>query len=209
MKTLTSGVSSFTFMPLGDKATSNLSVLKYFGDFWEHRLLEQVGPSVLYWPDTCGIHLHHRAKLQVKGLKLHTMRHYSIANLHRLRGVQGRMASALEALIQKKLVRKVGPAPEMAINLEVIIDLLFCWEAPHHNRKNNNKSQKIDDLRQLCMCINSNLLEDDLVHHCWDPATAKPCCKSRPEAVERPRRCGTACSDKQIRFQPSLGGRTC
>ena len=62
-------IDSYTFMPVGDKASSNVSILKHWGHHWEHRVLPQIGPKILFWADSCGIHLHHRAKMQVKSLK--------------------------------------------------------------------------------------------------------------------------------------------
>lgn len=86
LRRLVSAGATFTFMPLCDKGSGNLLLMKKWGHFWESIISADldVGHRVLYFPDVCSVHMHHRAKLQVQGLKEHTMRHYSVANLLRL-----------------------------------------------------------------------------------------------------------------------------
>lgn len=101
MKELASKVSSFSFMPCCARASSNISMLKYRAALWEE--------TVLPLPETEGIHLYHRAKMQVSGLKRHTMRHFNIANLYRLSSIQGRMVQWIEERVPSLVRRVVGP----------------------------------------------------------------------------------------------------
>lgn len=44
-------VSSFTFLPVCDRASANLSVLKYWGHQWENEVSPKVGPNILFWAE--------------------------------------------------------------------------------------------------------------------------------------------------------------
>eukprot|EP00959_Pyramimonas_sp_CCMP1952_P440954 9231683-Pyramimonas_sp.AAC.1 len=76
-------VSSFTFHPMCDRASANIAILKMWFGATERFKAEfpEMARKQLYFPDTCGIHGHHRGKLKMKGLRPHTMRHYSIASM--------------------------------------------------------------------------------------------------------------------------------
>eukprot|EP00959_Pyramimonas_sp_CCMP1952_P466197 9489586-Pyramimonas_sp.AAC.1 len=65
MRDTLSKVSSMTFMPMCDRASSNMSILRMWGSA-EQKLkdeLGELGNRLLYFPDTCGIHSHHRGKI--------------------------------------------------------------------------------------------------------------------------------------------------
>lgn len=188
MRQLTANGTTVTYMPMGDKASGNLSVMKFWGQRWEDDYLTDAGLAgrVFYWPDTCTVHLHHRAKLQIHGLKEHTMRHFSVANLLRLRGVQSQVLARLEDLIMSKLQRIVSPPPQQdgIVDMYLIADILFKLDDPRHNRKGRGgKSQRHDDITRLCRMMNGNMLEDSLVHYCWNESTGQGCCADREEAV--------------------------
>lgn len=50
--------TTFTYMPLCDKASGNLLVFRFWGDHWEKNLLnaDGIGARVLFWPDVCPAH---------------------------------------------------------------------------------------------------------------------------------------------------------
>lgn len=112
LKKATRNGCTFTYMPMCDKASGNLSLMKAWGATWEKISNDSalVG-KIFFWPEVCMVHTHHRAKLQVKGLRAHTMRHFSVANLMRLKGVQSRVLGRLESLVSERLHRIVQPPP--------------------------------------------------------------------------------------------------
>jgi hypothetical protein len=183
---LCESVSSFTLQPYGDKASGNLLLMRRFCTFWHEVILPRLGPRVLFWPDTCTVHLHHRGKLQLKGLKHHTARHFSIANLYKQDSVQSRMLSVMEFLISQRLRRVVGRAPAEVHKLSVVVDILFDMEAPHHLRgpDGSRRSQQHQDLQLLARILNGDVL-GELQHFCWDESTQKPCCRNREECVSK------------------------
>lgn len=188
IKDIAASVSSFSFLPVCDKASGNLSILRVWGD--KLRTMQEEEPStknILYLPEVCGVHTHHRGKLMVKGLREHTMRHFSIANLYRLQSIQSRMLSRLEYLVAHLVQRKVGPAPEGILTLRSAIDALYHLDAPHHLRgpMKGARSQRCNDLEVLASVVNGDLRSDQWVHHCWDADTCKPCCASKAETIEK------------------------
>lgn len=186
LKKMSESVSSVTVMLMCDKASSNVAMMKYWGQLWEDSVLPDVGPKVLLWPDTCGVHLHHRCKLQLRDLKAHTVQHFCMANLFRLKGVRQGMIHNLEQLISQQVTRVVGPVPDtVVITMEHLVDLLFKRDAPHHRRKDGKPSQRIQDLQALATMVNGDIREEQWRHYCWDPATKAPCCSSAQEAVEK------------------------
>ena len=182
LKTTLEHVSHFTIMAIPDRGSGNLLLLKYWASILESSKGE-LGHKALFFPDTCGLHSLHRGKKQVTTVKPHIMRHYSIANLHRLADVQNKMSLRLEADIFRKVHRVVGEKPDinMAGDLYALCDALYDWDAKHHLRKDGRPCQFIADLKFLCQMVNGDLLADRWVHHCWDPATQRPCCKDREE----------------------------
>lgn len=179
-------VSSLTLMPMCDRASSNLAMLKHMGNEVENRLGETVGHRVLLWPDTCGIHLLHRAKLALKSIRSHTMRHYAIANLFKLGGERRKMIRKLEELVAERVVRVVGPPPaNNQYTLNMLLDILYDWHAEHHKRKNGRCSQMLQDLRDLAEVVNGDMTDDVWRHWCWDAERSAPCCESQQETVER------------------------
>lgn len=109
LKALAGMASSFTFLPISDKASGNINILRFFAHKVQ-QLREQHGvTNILILPDVCGVHQHHRGKLSPKLVRWHTMRHFSSANLYRLEPIQARMIRHVEELVALKMCRKVGP----------------------------------------------------------------------------------------------------
>lgn len=182
-------VSSFTYMPMSDRAGSNVSIMKHWGAKWEAELLklrEHEGTGrLLYWPDTCSIHLHHRAKVQLKGLQHHLVRHFSIANLHRQQHIQTGITKRLENLVFTSEIKRVTqPAPQSNLTLTVVADILFDFNAPHHDRKNGGQAQKKTDLLALCELVNCDLT-GNFTHYCWNSSTGRPCCRNPADMKEK------------------------
>lgn len=95
------------FLPMGDKATSNVLLQKMWGYILHHDEGNKFSDALLYLADTCQIHAHHRAKLALASLQLHTARHYSLAHLHRLAGVQAHIVKDIENFVAQKVQRIV------------------------------------------------------------------------------------------------------
>lgn len=138
LKSLLLSVTSVTYMPCCDKASGNMALLRHWAHEWETKVLKDpdIGGRFLVWPDVCSAHLHHRAKLQVKSLKQHTVRQFAVAKLMRLRGNQAKVLQRLEELIDQKLRRVVQPQPvRPALSMHDIVDLLLKLDDPHHDRR--------------------------------------------------------------------------
>lgn len=184
---LAKSVTTCTFMPVCDKASGNLCMLRIWGHTLEKLQKERAGMgTVLYFPDTCGIHAHHRGKLAIKELRQHTMRHFSIANLYRLQSIQSRMLSRLEDMVPRLVQRKVGPPPQDIVTLRSFLEVLFHLEAPSHEQGFAMRtSQRFSDLDALASIVNGDLRRTEWVHWCWSTETSKPCCTSKAECEEK------------------------
>ena len=77
-----SSFSSWTFCPIGDGASGNISILKGWGHLVES-CISIAMPRCLYLPDTCQAHPHQRARLAVRGLQRHSARQFSMGKLLR------------------------------------------------------------------------------------------------------------------------------
>ena len=84
--------------------------------------------------DSCHVHLHHRTKLVLRCLKAHTMAHFRIANLSRLDAVRQDLIANTEKLAST-IDRSTTPAPPNVHLLHTVADILFDFNAPHHQRK--------------------------------------------------------------------------
>ena len=175
MKKIVESCSSFTFAPLCDKATGNMLLLRRWGEWWERNLVDQFKGAIWFWPDVCGIHIHHRGKMQVKSLKEHLTRHFSIANLYKQQHIKVSMEEKLESLIAGKGIKRIiGPPPEGVLTLSTLVDVLFDMDADFH-RRSSGHSQRHTDLSELCKLVNCDM-KGEWCHHCWDPETSRPCC---------------------------------
>ena len=96
---LTESMDQFVFMPIGDKASSNVSIQRFWGETWENEVLPKCGGRIGYFPETCQVHARHRGKLQLKELRRHTCAHFSIANLCKLGNVDSQAVSSIEAKV--------------------------------------------------------------------------------------------------------------
>lgn len=180
-------VSSATLMFIGDAASSNILLMKKLVEMWEH-LPEQEKKSLLVLCDTCGIHMHHRAKLTLGTLRPHTMRHFAIANLHRQHTVQDQVLRLLEMTIPRKVRRRVGAPPtDLRGSLRSFVSIVFTPEEGYHKRgnKKDTPSGQAADLESLCLMVNGELCSTDWVHHCWDSRRQRPCCDSQEQAVDK------------------------
>lgn len=186
LRALSLAVSSFSFLPICDKASGNLSILRHFVRRLKMMFELYRITNLLILPDVCGVHNHHRGKLSLKGLRTHTMRHFSIAHLYRLEPVQRRMIERVEQLVSAAVKRRVGPPSGNFISLRAVIDVLFDLEAPHHKRgpSGDKHSQRYTDLVTLADIINGDIC-GPWTHWCWNSSESKPCCASQTECVEK------------------------
>ena len=160
---LLSQVSLYTFMPMGDMASSNMYILKDWGKFYESTLLPRFGGRLLFFPDNCGTRKHHRAKQDLKDLKRHILRHYSMNKLLREQKMQMSCSERLEVLVKQKVKMRIGKPPEDALTLRDVVDIIFHLDAEWHKRAREKTSQFHTDLEPLCKHINGCVLADEMV----------------------------------------------
>lgn len=181
-------VSSLSFLPLCDRASGNLGILRYWAWLVERLFRDHGVNNILIFPDVCGAHNHHRAKLCLKELRPHTMRHFSVANLYRLESVQCRILRRVEVLVSESVHRRIGPPQGNFVTLYAAIDLLFDFNAPHHKRgpKKENFSQRHSDLLALAEMVNGDLRQG-WTHWCWQTSATRPgpCCSSHADCVDK------------------------
>lgn len=207
------GKWTLTFLPLCDKASGNLVILRAWARALETQAKKGELPRILYWPDTCGIHLAVRGKLVLHELRFHTMRHFSISNLFRLQHVRSRMLYTMEALIAKEVRREVGPPPEGLVGLAEFVDVLFDMQADHHQRGKGGelRSQKWHALKRVCVPWSMATCGRGSGH--IGVGTRQPrkrVARRRPLASRgRSRLALTLSCQKQTRSQQSRGGHTC
>lgn len=185
LRKLVSDGAAFTFMPMCDKASGNRVLLKAWGQHWQDTVNKDkdIGKRVLYFPDVCSVHLHHRAKLQLRGLRDHTFCQCSVANLLRLRGVQVEVLGRLEKLVSERLACIVGQPPQHeGASLATMFDILFKMDDEHTDRK-RGRSRRHSDLARLGRVLNGDMMDDDLKHFCWDSDEGRPCCEDRDDCV--------------------------
>lgn len=184
VRDFTRGFDACIFQPLGDRASSNLSIMKMWGQRCEENLLDNLGIKCLYWPDTCQAHSHHRGKLELKTLQHHTVRHFSLANLHRLPSVQDKLVASVERGLESRLVRLLEPPPEPTRNkLKVFFDILYDMDSPSHQRK-KGMSVFYKDVELLLQVANGDMGKARIQHFCRGEH-GKLCCSSFEESLEK------------------------
>lgn len=183
LEALVAGFDTFVFAPIGDKSSANVRVLKVWGHYFENDLPSDLRKHVIYLPETCQAHSHHRGKLQVQSLRPHTMTHFCVANLNRAPQMQGRMALMLESAVQDRLLRKLQPPPMEGERLRVFFDILFGLEADRHRRK-TGKSAFHNDLQTFMSMVNGDVTSDRLEHYCWSE-DGRPCCQTKDICQEK------------------------
>lgn len=186
LKALSDSVTSFSFLPISDRASGNVAIMRYFVAQLEKLHDEEGVNNILILPDFCGVHAHHRGKLSLKPVRPHIMRHFSVAHLYRLEPVQSRMIRRVEQLVSESVRRRVAPPPGNVVTLYAAIDILYQLDAPHHKRGADGEgcSQRLADLKALANMVNGDL-RAVWTHWCWSDTTSRPCCGSHAECVEK------------------------
>ena len=182
------GVSSLTLMPICDAASANICLLKRIGSYWEEGLLSLHSgyEKILLWTDTCGIHGHHRAKMQVHGLQTHASIHYGLAKLLKLAAVQRDVSLKFEKLVLDAGVRRlIGPAPVGVLNLELITRVIFDVDAAYHLLRTGKKCNLVQEVQELASFLNYDWESGSLVHHCWCSSTNRPCCSDDDDMLHK------------------------
>lgn len=175
------------FLPLGDRASSNVAIMRHIGCAWESSPLDQKR-KVLVLMETCQVHSHHRGKCQLTSLKRHVGRHYSIAQMYRLPDVRSGVIAYAERYIDERFVRDVRTQPPPgAERCKVFVDILFHLGRAHHRRSANRESALLRDLRAFLEVANGDPCPEDGVirHHCIAAPGATPCCASEEDAREK------------------------
>ena len=103
--------SSSTLTLVCDKASANMVILRQIAFFFLARVYTVV-KNLLLLCDSCGVHLHHRAKLAVKRLKIHTCKHFSMAAIHRQSPIHNEVLFASERDLIRLVQRRVGRTAE-------------------------------------------------------------------------------------------------
>ena len=180
------GVSSMTFQPMCDRASGNILFLKRLCFLWENVLLMNPDTEdLLVFIETCGVHGHHRAKIQVRGLKPHTMMQYCISKLYRLQTTYTKMTTWLEARLAKvRRLKCEAPSSHTSLTLATVCDILYGLSSKSHLRKDGKHSRQYLDLQAAIGMFNGSL-KDEIVHYCWDSETQAPCCTSPAETAEK------------------------
>ena len=78
----------------------------------------------------------------------------------------------------------VGPPPpreELDGDLQTVVEILFRPNDEMHQRKNGKLSKHITRLLKMVEKNNGSLLGGDWIHHCWDAAKERPCCRNLAE----------------------------
>jgi hypothetical protein len=186
---MTASVSSATLCFLSDKASGNLLMMKQWAVMWERDFLRFLVGKFALMLDTCLSHLHQRGKLQLKGIKKHIVRHFSIAHLDKIHTVQHHSQKLLELNVGARVARVPGPPDAASLDgclLHDIVDVLFDWDAPHHDRLHGKKSQQHQDLEFLCKMMNAKIRpRSEWDHLCWSESLNQPCCNDRHETIEK------------------------
>jgi hypothetical protein len=180
MVRLLTQVSSFCQTVTCDKAASNLSLLRVLGHSWETEVLDMSGGRILFMPETCCVHMHHRMKHQIVPLRWHVSRLFSLAHLVRLKGVRSSIYGFIERQVPLRVRRVRGPPPEgLQCTMATFVRILFGKAADLGLGKGRG-AQRAADLASLVQMLNGDL-RGEWVHHCFDHATERPCCASLDE----------------------------
>lgn len=173
------------FMPLGDKASANVSMLKRYGFFWKHKLLPMYGPKIMMLAESCQAHSHHRGKSSLPRLKEHVAKHFSLGHLYKLPDVQKNLTAFVEDLVQSKFRRFLHPpAPAGSNTTRLFFDTLFHLNAPHHER-HSGKSTLLQHISGFLDMANGPPPCHGMDHHCRETVTSKPCCTSLADSKDK------------------------
>lgn len=179
-------IDMYCFSPIGDRASSNCLLQKYFGSIWESRIGPMTAWRVLYFPESCQVHSHHRAKASLLELRPHVLRHHGMSSLLRLQGVRGRIAASLEQLVAQKCRCSDSRSPAAEGKLHVFLDVLFELDGPHHQRRTGFSVFR-QDLQTLLEMLGDSFAPGDelLVHRCRRGASGQLCCDGPEHTTER------------------------
>ena len=171
------------YLPMGDRASSNLLLMKWMCCIWEEevRLQFEDQPPYLICPCTCQVHSHHRGKLQIKTLKQHIARHYGVTSIMKLHSVQLRAHQNLERLVYRQSPRLcIDPPPLGNQRLHTMLDIIFGFDKPFHVTPAGQLSKHIRDLYSLL-----ELLNGEGMSHCCGKHARKRCCTSDDDFHEK------------------------
>lgn len=144
---LCASMDCFVFAPIGDKASENVLIMKYWTHRYEADHAARCDHKVFFLPEVCQVHSHHRGKLGIQPLRRHTSRHYSINNLLRLPATQRALTTAIEAFLERNVRRVVVQTPpETETLMRVAVDILYNLDGDHHKRPNGKVSVHLQAL---------------------------------------------------------------
>ena len=181
-------IDCFVFLPLGDRASSNVSIMKMWGYTWLHHFKDTYQVRVMYLAETCQVHSHHRTKVALADLKKHIARHHSLAHLYRLPSVLMQAANSLVAYVHNNFQRQACPPTAEAIEANKLwrtfFDVLYDLSSTAHDRASGKRAQRIEDIEDFLSRAFARPGSSSFHHHCWDTATNKPCCSSKEVAMQ-------------------------
>lgn len=182
-----SSFDALVFQPIGDKASSNLAILKFWGQVWKAELqTDNAGARFLYFPETCQVHSHHRGKLSLKSLQMHTTRHFSLCNLYKLPSVQSKLVAVVEKGIEQRLVRVLEkpPASQPSRPLKDFFEILYDSRFDRADA-DTMETHFTQDVRSLLQMANGDPQGDRIKHYCRGSTSGRLCCASKADSVEK------------------------
>ena len=184
MTHLGSVCSGFAFLPMGDQASSNMSIMRKWGRHYVNHILP-TGLRIYYYADTCQIHSHHNSKLALPDLKKHTCKHFSAANLMLLSSVHEQAVRAIEAMLANEAQDWIfDEPPESNFVLRKVLTDLLRLDDKHHDRAGGRTSTLVQDVLAWLDVANGCPFERFIKHHCVS-RNGRLCCASVEETVEK------------------------
>ena len=177
------------FLPIGDQASSNVVIQRRWGWVFESEL-SFAHPGLLYFPEVCQVHQHHRGKLQLRELRFHTSRHYSLSSLYRLESVQRHAIATVEHAVSSSFARVLHEEPpESRHLLRAFFQVVHKLDSAVHDRK-GGKSRRWHDIADFLAVANGDPLSGRAVHYCTRSSASESgpgrwCCGSDAEACEK------------------------
>ena len=180
------GIDSATLGHCGDKHSSNVCIFKATGKLIEEVCGPALGYRVNYVAETCLAHLGPRIKKALPVQMPHITAHYRQANLHRQESTRSRLVKVCDAEVGQ-ITRKVRKPENRGASAAVCIDILFDFDAPHHKRPKGGESEFLTNLRGVAAMQNTDLLERQWGHDCWDAKKDGPFCNNTVETKRKTR----------------------
>jgi len=171
----------------GDRASGNVFTCGQF-----RQEVDPVPTSVGYSEDFCELHNGNNAKAASRDLTKQVTKYYSLCALMRQASYCEGVVRRIVDFVMKRAVRLQGQAPPEAATAKnrELIDAIYELDSCYHLRVRKDgkvtKSLSLSDLEALLAVDNGDITSlNQIVHHCFDIATGRPCCSCEEETFER------------------------